>query len=189
MRARGAALVALVALAGAGCADLPSVQPLCGQVEPMTLLAQSGPNGEELPCMEQIPFGFRATTFDVTSEEAVWHLSHEVAGRDVVRVRLAAECRSFALDRDLDEVELPEDDWVRHVVEDDEAYRADWVLRDENACVTVTYDIDHDDWRKVLDEFTPAFAIVERERVAEALLEETDGRLRLPLHEDADEGS
>lgn len=182
----GAAALVAATLAATGCADLPSVQPLCDDVEAMTLLAQSGPNGEEVPCMDRIPFGFSATTFDVGSDEGVWHLSHEVAGRDVVRVRLDHECESFAPDRDLTEVSFAEDEWVRRVAQDDDAYRADWVRRDEEACITITLEIDHPDWRKVLDEFTPQFTVLDREAIAEALLEETDGRLRLPQHVDED---
>ncbi len=172
---------------GSACTDLPSVQPLCDQLEPMVLMAQSTPDAPEVACLDRIPFGFRATTFDVGSDEATWHLSHEVVGLDVVRVRLDDACRSFAPDRDLSEVDGETGEWTQYVVEQGDTYKADWVRRRGGGCIVVTLDIPDPEWQNVVEEFQPWLRVVARADVAARLLEESDGQLRLNEHEDAGE--
>lgn len=87
------ALLALAAvLPTAGCAALDPAGPRCGSVSRLALVAQSVPGAAYVPCVDELPTGWRVTRFEAErGRTAISLLSDRADGR-AVDVVLAESC-------------------------------------------------------------------------------------------------
>jgi hypothetical protein len=66
--------------------------PGCGSVERLALVAQSVPDAAYLPCLQELPQGWRATAFDASRGSTRMALRSDRGGDEAVEVVLQARC-------------------------------------------------------------------------------------------------
>ena len=66
----------------------------CDQPEPLWLEAQSVPSASLVPCLRPLPVGWTFDSANVRNGWSVFTLNHDRAGRQVLVVRLTAECNT-----------------------------------------------------------------------------------------------
>jgi hypothetical protein len=94
-RPAGALLAAaLLAAAGAltGCASFSGTVPGCDEPLRLAIVAQSVPSASYLPCIRDLPQGWRATAFDPSQDGTSFLLDSDRSPGGPVTVRLAVTC-------------------------------------------------------------------------------------------------
>ena len=66
--------------------------PLCGTGHAMVLAAQAVPSAAQLPCVSELPSGWRVGGADIASGRSVFWLDSDQAGPRAVTVTLSAAC-------------------------------------------------------------------------------------------------
>lgn len=84
----------LVVLASTACTAESGEQPLCSQPEDSILVleAQSVPSATRLPCIAELPIGWRFGGSLVRDDGATFWLDHDRAGYHAVEVQLVGSC-------------------------------------------------------------------------------------------------
>ena len=72
--------------------DIGAHPPLCGTGHAMILAAQAVPSAAQLPCVSELPSGWRIGGADITSGRSVFWLDSDQAGPRAVTVTLSAAC-------------------------------------------------------------------------------------------------
>ncbi len=72
--------------------DIGAHPPLCGTGHAMILAAQAVPSAAQLPCVSELPSGWRIGGADITSSRSVFWLDSDQAGPRAVTVTLSAAC-------------------------------------------------------------------------------------------------
>jgi hypothetical protein len=170
--------VVLVLAVCAGCqGDLPASAPTCDALEIVATQAQALPSAEEIPCLREVPFGWTVTTFEVERGAARFHLSHAVAGNDVVTVSLTDRCVSSTRD---EPIELaPGEDQERVHAQSQTSYEAERFRAIEGGCIVTTMAFEGEGWYEALQQLDPELATTPRDVLAQRLREASDGALDL----------
>lgn len=92
-RVAGVALIAaLTSLPSAGCSTSALTMPSCASIERLGLIAQSVPSAGYIPCLRELPTGWRSSDFHVEDGRTRVKLSSDRAeGRPVV-IELRSSC-------------------------------------------------------------------------------------------------
>jgi hypothetical protein len=87
-------VAAAVTLAGASCATVDPVEPICARPADsiLVLQAQSVPSATSLPCIAELPIGWRFGGSLVRDDGSTIWLDHDRAGMHAVEVELMASC-------------------------------------------------------------------------------------------------
>jgi hypothetical protein len=72
--------------------DIGAHPPLCGTGHAMILAAQAVPSAAQLPCVPELPSGWRVGGADIASGRSVFWLDSDQAGPRAVTVTLSAAC-------------------------------------------------------------------------------------------------
>jgi len=72
--------------------DIGAHPPLCGTGHAMILAAQAVPSAAQLPCVSELPSGWRIGGADIVSGRSVFWLDSDQAGPRAVTVTLSAAC-------------------------------------------------------------------------------------------------
>jgi hypothetical protein len=72
--------------------DIGAHPPLCGTSHAMILAAQAVPSAAQLPCVSELPSGWRIGGADIASGRSVFWLDSDQAGPRAVTVTLSAAC-------------------------------------------------------------------------------------------------
>jgi membrane-associated phospholipid phosphatase len=72
--------------------DIGAHPPLCGTGHAMILAAQAVPSAAQLPCVSELPSGWRIGGADIVSGRSVFWLDSDQAGSRAVTVTLSAAC-------------------------------------------------------------------------------------------------
>lgn len=168
----------VVALAATACSgDLPATAPTCEAFEVLAVQAQALPEAQEVPCLQELPFGWTVTTFEAESGGATYHLSHAAFGNDVVQVGFAPECVSPSTGETV-ALEAGEDQ--DRVLEQGPAlYRAERFEAVDGACIVTAYAFDTEGWADGFEEIDELLVSIARDDLTQRLLDETDGVLDL----------
>lgn len=94
-RALAALSALLLASSLAGCAARykTSVAPGCLTTDTLVLMAQSVPSADRVPCIANLPAGWRFEDIDVRSGTSSFSLDSDRAGERAVVVRMFPSCR------------------------------------------------------------------------------------------------
>lgn len=180
-RARATALAAVaVAVLAGGCTsgDLPSASVNCDDVGALTLVAQAVPEAESVPCFPAMPFGYRTTTADIESGRAELTLSHAVIGPDAVVMTIAEGCLAPDAGDPLEPA--PAGGIVATTERTSVGGVSGHLVQDlGGACLVAALHLDHPDGPRALTDLEGSWQLMSRERLAESLAQQTDGRLRL----------
>ncbi len=92
----GRCVVGVVVLASSGCASNASIQPLCGDpydsASILILQAQAVPSATQIPCIAELPIGWRFSGSLIDDSGATLWLDHDRAGIRAVEVQLSEAC-------------------------------------------------------------------------------------------------
>lgn len=181
-------MTAVLALVGTACAggDLPSVSPVCDDVESLALVAQAVPESQVVPCWDGMPFAWEATTFDVDRGKARIHFEHEVAGLDAARMLFRADCEH----PDSGEAVTPPVDGEPHEQQTElegGGLQAVRTVPVDGGCFTLAFDLPIEDAQRALTDFDATLTWLTRSEVSERLREQSDGRLELNDFEPVEE--
>jgi hypothetical protein len=90
----GSLVVAALTIASASCVPSDPAEPICARPGDsiLVLQAQSVPSATRLPCIAELPIGWRFGGSLVRDDGAVMWLDHDRAGIHAVEVELAASC-------------------------------------------------------------------------------------------------
>lgn len=170
-------LVVLLALCAACSGDLPATSSRCDDARALALIAQAVPDAASIPCFDELPFGFRATTFDVESDRAEIGLSHAVTGRDAAVMIVAPSCHLTEEERQPPPAEgqLTREETTTSTG----GVTGTWVQGLGGACLTVRLAMDHPDGRRARDDLDGSWRLRSRDAVAAALRLDSDGVLDL----------
>ncbi len=95
-RGQHAACVALIAaltsLSSAGCSTSALTMPSCDSTERLGLIAQSVPSAGYIPCLNDLPAGWRSSDFYVEDGRARAKLSSDRAEGNPVMIELRSSC-------------------------------------------------------------------------------------------------
>jgi len=72
--------------------DIGAHPPLCGTGHAMILAAQAVPSAAQLPCVSELPSGWRIGGADIVSGRSVFWLDSDQAGPRAVTITLSAAC-------------------------------------------------------------------------------------------------
>ena len=89
---RAAAAVLAAASLLTGCSAFRDTVPACGVPLRLAIIAQSVPGASYLPCIRELPQGWRASGFDVHRGGTSFRLSSDRSPGAPVSVRLSARC-------------------------------------------------------------------------------------------------
>lgn len=94
MRRPAIAIAATLAVGAAGCTLSEGAQPICTQPEDavMVLEAQSVPTATRLPCIAELPIGWRFGGMFVNDAGTTLWFDHDRAGVRAVEVKLTTTC-------------------------------------------------------------------------------------------------
>jgi hypothetical protein len=90
-RPAGALLLAACLLVAAGCATSATAAPRCRPGQRLAIVAQSTPGAAYLPCVDELPPGWRFESFDVDDDGTRFSLRSDRADRPV-EVSLSSRC-------------------------------------------------------------------------------------------------
>jgi hypothetical protein len=88
---RVAAAVLALGTVGGGCADAGSAMPRCSSDRRLAIVAQSVPGAVYLPCVSDLPPGWRVTHFEVDDDGTRFELRSDRSDQPV-EVSLTEEC-------------------------------------------------------------------------------------------------
>jgi hypothetical protein len=90
----GSLVVAALTIASASCVPSDPAEPICARPGDsiLVLQAQSVPSATRLPCIAELPIGWRFGGSLVRDDGAVIWLDHDRAGMHAVEVELMASC-------------------------------------------------------------------------------------------------
>lgn len=94
MNGRRAVVAIVFASAVSACSSASDAQPLCAQPrDPVLVLeAQSVPSATRLPCIAELPIGWRFAGSDIRDDGTTLWLDHDRAGIHAVEIVLLATC-------------------------------------------------------------------------------------------------
>ncbi len=161
-----AALTALLLGASmAGCAARykASVAPGCHTTDTLVLMAQSVPSAQRIPCIANLPAGWKFEDVDVRRGTSSFALDSDRAGDRAVVVRMFPSCRvGRATEIASDEAGTRRLERVESVVGEYKGIR--YYLFD-GGCVTYRFDFGHEGLALV-NEVSLAIGFVSREEIA-----------------------
>ncbi len=88
-----AALVLGSSLAGCAARYKPALAPGCHTTDTLVLMAQSVPSADRVPCIANLPAGWKFEDIDVRRGTSSFSLDSDRAGDRAVVVRMFASCR------------------------------------------------------------------------------------------------
>jgi hypothetical protein len=94
VRTRGIVLAIVVALSAAACSTADASEPVCSRTDSsiLVLVAQSVPSATYLPCIAELPIGWRFGGSQVRNGVTTLWLDHDRAGFHAVEVELTPSC-------------------------------------------------------------------------------------------------
>jgi hypothetical protein len=149
----------------------------CAQLEPLWLEAQSVPSASLVPCVRTRLPGWTVADVAVNDGRTVLALDHDRAGAEAVAVRLAGACDTTGT------VETPtQAPGVRHYERVERlagAFSATWYDRFPGGCLTYRLHSTRDPEGRFAVELPTLLGYTSREALRQALIQRSDGRLRL----------
>jgi hypothetical protein len=159
-----AALVLGSSLVGCAARYKPALAPGCRKSETLVLMAQSVPSAELVPCIANLPAGWRFEDLDVRRGTSSFSLDSDRAGDRAVVVRLFASCRTTgATEIASDEVGTRRLERVESVVGE---YQGTRYYQFEGGCVTYRFDFGRQGLALV-NEVSLAIGFISREEIAD----------------------
>ena len=170
MRRRGLLRLALAAvvlgssLAGCAARYKPALAPGCRKSETLVLMAQAVPSADRVPCIANLPAGWKFEDLDVRRGTSSFSLDSDRAGERALVVRLFPSCRvGRATEITSDEVGTRRFERVESVVGE---YRGIRYYLFDGGCVTYRFDFDRQGLALV-NEVSLAIGFISREEVAD----------------------
>ncbi len=159
-----AALVTATSLAGCAARYKPAVAPGCHTTDTLVLMAQSVPSADRVPCIANLPAGWKFDDLDVRRGTSSFSLDSDRAGHRAVVVRLFPSCRpSRATEIASDEAGTQRLERVESVVGE---YRGIRYYIFDGGCVTYRFEFGQAGLAFV-NEVSLAIGFISREEIAE----------------------
>ena len=159
-----AALVLGSSVAGCAARYKPALAPGCRKSETLVLMAQSVPSADLVPCIANLPAGWRFEDLDVRRGTSSFGLDSDRAGDRAVVVRLFPTCRvAGATEIASDEVGTRRFERVESVVGE---YRGTRYYLFPGGCVTYRFDFERQGLALV-NEVSLAVGFITREEIAD----------------------
>jgi hypothetical protein len=165
-RVRVALVVLLLGSSLVGCAARykPALAPGCRKSETLVLMAQSVPSADRVPCIANLPAGWRFEDLDVRRGTSSFSLDSDRAGDRAVVIRLFPSCRvAGATEIASDEVGARRFERVESVVGE---YRGTRYYLFDGGCVTYRFDFGRQGLALV-NEVSLAIGFISRDEIAD----------------------
>jgi hypothetical protein len=186
---RGRALLAVLALAGAaGCATgpvvvgsaagLPHCDPGSGSAEGGTVaMAQSVPSAQWLPCVREVPVGWRFVSFEPQDGRTRIGFGSDRDGGSALTVFLRPTCDlSGAAEVPSEQPEMRRWEQVTRV---SHGYGGERHYTFTGGCITYRFDLRGDTRAEPVATISEALGFLSRASVAQQVRDSSDGRLEL----------
>jgi hypothetical protein len=161
-------VLAAALVASVGCARVERALPRCDADERLALVAQSVPSAAYVPCVDDLPPGWRADEVDVRDGQARISLRSDRAARPVV-IELAADCDASGA------VPLaPKEAGVRtqqRLASVSPSYRGTIFDEFPGGCVTSRFDFERGPHLALMEELRQALRLFPRRELRQQLLE------------------
>lgn len=157
---------------------LPRCAPEPGDVAGgMVLMAQSVPSAQWLPCVREVPVGWRFVAFDARDGQTSIRLGSDREGMTALTVLLRPSCElAGAAEVPSEWPELRRYELVTRV---SSGYGGERHYTFTGGCVTYRFDLRGDSRAEAVAAVTDSLGFVSRRSVARQVRERSDGRLEL----------